>query len=480
MRTRIKSRVKEMEKRNLKKGGRNKKWIIISIITVALIAGFLFFGKKVLSGVDKKIVAVSSLSVIEKVTKLLPIEKDTKKELEVINKLVDSVMATDDVERRYLLLLQNNMELRPGGGFLGQYAIVKVKNGEVVSLFVEDANILDQRIHAKVAPPYPFERMMQLKKWKFRDSNFSADYPTNVEKAKYFYRLSGGNSDFDGVIAVNATVLNHVLTITGPITVPGYAGEYNSENAVLKLEEVVEKPYLLDENLDTQNRKEIMKKMAPIIVDKLLSLGNITKIADLTLEELRNKNVMLNFEDQELQSLVEGVHWDGTADKNWDGDYLMIVDANMGALKSDYYIDREVVYSVDLTGEKPMATLEYTYTHNATHGDWRTSDYHSYLRVYVPKGSSLVERVMVSYPNIQEEFGKSYFGFIAHTLINDQTEAIIKYELPEFVREDYKLLIQKQSGVGDVPVTINVKTSEGEFHQEVVLKKDAKFVFGEE
>ena len=479
MRTRIKSRNNAEDKnRNTKKKG--KKIIIVSLILLVIIGGFFLFGGKILSGMSKKVIAVSSLSVIEKVTKLLPIEKDTKKEIEVINKLVETVMASDGVERRYLLLLQNNMELRPGGGFLGQYAIVKIKNGDVTSLLIEDANLLDQRISAKVAPPYPFKRMMQLKKWKFRDSNFSADFPTNVEKAKYFYKLSGGNNEFDGVIAVNAGVLNHVLAITGPITVPGYSGEYNSENAFLKLEEVVEKPYLLNEELDTQNRKAIMKKMAPIIVKELMSIGNIKKVVNLTLEELRNKNVMINFEDQELQSLAEEVHWDGSANKDWSGDYLMIVDANMGALKSDYYIDRDIVYNVDLTGEKPMATLEYTYAHNATQGDWRTSDYHSYLRVYVPKGSNLIERVMVSYPNIQEEFGKSYFGFIAHTLINDQTKAIIKYELPEFVKDDYKLLIQKQSGVGDVPVKINVKSDKGEFHQEIVLKKDAEFVFGEE
>ena len=209
MRTRIKSRNNAEDKnRNTKKKG--KKIIIVSLILLVIIGGFFLFGGKILSGMSKKVIAVSSLSVIEKVTKLLPIEKDTKKEIEVINKLVETVMASDGVERRYLLLLQNNMELRPGGGFLGQYAIVKIKNGDVTSLLIEDANLLDQRISAKVAPPYPFKRMMQLKKWKFRDSNFSADFPTNVEKAKYFYKLSGGNNEFDGVIAVNAGVLNHV------------------------------------------------------------------------------------------------------------------------------------------------------------------------------------------------------------------------------------------------------------------------------
>ncbi|MFC1645070.1 DUF4012 domain-containing protein [Patescibacteria group bacterium] len=455
-----------------------KSKVILGIVVFILLAlvgtGYYLFSKR---GSNMSIVS-SSLAIIEEAVRFLPIEADAKKEINTINKLAQEIVKQDGIERRYLVLLQNNMELRPGGGFLGQYAVVKIKNGEVTNLFIEDANILDQRISAKVTPPYPFERMMSIKKWKFRDSNFSADFARNAEKAKYFYRLSGRNSDFDGVVAVNADVLNHVLELTGPITVPGYAGTYTSENAALELEEFVEKRYLHNAELDTQNRKDVLKKMGGVIVDRLFTLNNIPKLANFSLEELRNRDVMLNFRDEELQGMVEEVHWGGRVAEDWDGDYLMLIDANMGALKSDYYMRREIDYFVDLTTPKPEATLNFTYTHTATYGDWRTSDYHSYLRVYVPQGSNLVERRMVSYPNIQEDFGKTYFGFIVHTLINRQTKAFIKYELPErFKNEDYKLLVQKQSGVGDVPIKIRVKTAEGEFEHSEILKKDLKFQF---
>lgn len=464
-----------MQKRK-RKIGKVKIVLMIAFLTLFTAAGIFVYRWK--SGlIDKTSIIVNTLSTFEKIVQFLPIEKDVKKEIETIDKLVEALAKKDGVTRKYLVMLQNNMELRPGGGFLGQYAVAKIKDGELTNLFVEDANLLDQRITAKVSPPYPFKKMMQLKKWKFRDSNFSADFPTNVDKAKYFFRLSGSSSNFDAVVSVNASVLNRALELTGPITVPGY-GTYDGDDAVLKLEEQVERKYLENPDLDTQNRKAVLKRLAPILADKLFSPGNLKATADFALEELRNKDVMLNFENSELQSLIEDVKWGGVVNKEWDGDYLMLVDANMGALKSDYFMRREIIYNVDLTLEKPTATLQYTYTHTATHGDWRTSDYHSYLRVYVPKGSNLVERKMVSYPNIQEEFGKTYFGFIAHTLINRQTKAIVKYELPEFVKDNYKLYIQKQSGVGDVPIKIHVKTAEGEFDQETVLKKDAKFEFG--
>lgn len=446
-----------------------------------VVIGFViyFFASGAKMDVSKKEILKGSLNIIEKVAQLLPIQEDTKKELEVVNEYVQYFTKEDNVERTFLVMLQNNMELRPGGGFLGQYAIVKIKNGEVTSTYVEDANLLDQRIHAKVRPPYPFIKMMSLKRWKFRDSNFSPDFPTNVEKAKYFYRLSGRNPQFDGVIAVNAQVLADVLELTGPITVPGYSGEYTSENVVLKLEEQVERPYLANPDLDTQNRKAVMKKMASIIVEKLMKLNNIPGMAELAQEEMRNKNVMLNFTDPSLQALAESVHWDGRVANDWGQDYLMVIDSNMGALKSDYYIKREIIYDIDLTQPKPVATLNIKYIHTATHGDWRTSDYHTFLRVYTPKGATLLERKMVNPmpPTSGEEFNKNFFGFKADVVMNRVLDTMIKYELPEQIKNDYRLLIQKQSGVGDVPITVRVKNEKGVQEQKAILKKDLKFQF---
>jgi len=443
-------------------------------LAILLLAGaffILFYAKT-----NTKEFAAKSLAVFEKVSRLLPIEPDTQKEIEVTNQLVEELTRKDDQTKAFLILLQNNMELRPGGGFLGQYAVLEIKNGEVISTFVEDANLLDQRIQANIPAPYPFKRMMQIKNWKFRDSNFSPDFPTNAEKAEYFYGLARGKKDFDGVIAVNADVLNHILKLTGPIQVPGYSTTFTNEDASIKLEDIVEKQYLANPELDSQNRKLILKKMTSVIIEKISSLQNIPRLAKFAQEELRDKNIMLYFKDSNLQSLVQDVHWDGSVSQNWESDYLMLVDANMGALKSDYYIRRSLDYEVDFTQEKPIATVKYLYRHTAPYGDWRTSDYHSYLRLYVPKGSNLIERKMVSYPLVDEDFGKTYFGFTVHVLINRETEALIKYELPDYITPDnYQLLIQKQSGLGNIPVNIRIKTADEEITQQGELKKDLKF-----
>lgn len=453
---------------------RKKTWIALLIIIVLAVGGFFFVNS------NKRILAIKSLTTLGKISKFLPMPGDEQKEMEVIGKLTDAFTKTDGATRTFLLLLQNNMELRPGGGFLGQYAVIKVKDGQVVSSYFEDANLLDQRISAKITPPYPFKRMMQLNNWKFRDSNFSPDFSVNVEKAEYFYRLSGGSPNFDGVIAINAQVFNDVLALTGPVTVPGYNIEFNSTDGFLKLEEAVEKQYIMDPSIDTQNRKAIMKKLTDVMIGKLVSFGNISKMSDFVHNEFKEKNIMVNFKDPDLQSLAESVHWDGEVSKDWGSDFLMCVDANMGALKTDYYMKRQIDYNIDLTAAKPTVNLNILYKNTAPYGDWRTSDYHTYLRVYVPQGSNFLETKMASHINTAEEFGKTYFGFIVHVLIGGETNVQIKYELPaDFNKDDYRLLIQKQSGVGDVPVHVHVKTDSGEFDQNQTMTSDMKFQFQE-
>lgn len=455
--------------------------IALSILLFSAIGGLLlfFYAKE-----HKQEFAAGGFAVFEKVSKLLPLEPDTKKEIEVIGSLVSTFTKVDGKTHTFFLMLQNNYELRPGGGFLGQYAILKVRDGKIVSFTFEDANLLDQRIKdagIKVTPPWPLTRYAQIKRWMLRDSNFSPDFPTNAAKAEYFYRLGGGREQIDGVIAINADVLNHVIGVVGPITIPGF-GTYTAENAAIDLEEDVEKLYL-GENVTAeqkQNRKNVMKTLSAEIVGRIDSLGDVQKLATLGLEELRDKNVQLFFKDAELQKQIESVHWDGSVTKEWDKDYLMIVDANLGALKSDYYIRRSLDYTVDFTGATPTATVRYTYDHTATQGNWRTSDYHTYTRILAPSGSKYIDQSRVKTGGVSsqesEEWNKTVFGYKVDALIGTTLPTGISYELPRHITADgYELLIQKQSGTGTIPVKVTIKTPGQEYVHTAELKKDLRF-----
>jgi len=454
--------------------------IAMVVVSVLVVVGWFIFSY---AKDHKQELAVGGLAMLTKVTDLLPIAPDTKKEIDTVNSLVSTFTKADGKTHTLLVMLQNNYELRPGGGFLGQYGVLKVKDGKIDSFFVEDANLLSERMTAKITPPYPFIRYIATKRWSFRDSNWSPSFPENVSKAEYFYRLSGGREQFDGAIAINADVLNHVIGVTGPISIPGF-GTFSSDNAAMELEADVEVAYLGNDVPAElkQARKNVMKRLAAEIVSRISNLGDLKKISDLGLRELRDKNVQLFFKDATLQKQVEDVHWDGSIAKDWGQDYLMVVDANMGSLKSDYYMKRSLDYVVDFTGEKPTATLTYTYDHTATHGDWRTSDYHTYTRVLVPKGSAYIEGSRVKTGGVSSadsaDWNKTVFSYKVDAVIGITLPTSVSYTLPaDITADNYQLLIQKQSGTGTIPVKVTVKTKDKEYVQTADLTKDLRFSF---
>src|SRR3989338_5408579 len=79
--------------------------------------------------------------------------------------------------RTYLVLFLNNTELRPGGGFIGAYSVVKVSRGIPSILTVAGTEVIDNRAKDKYfLPPPPLKKYLLIDRWQLRDSNWSPDF----------------------------------------------------------------------------------------------------------------------------------------------------------------------------------------------------------------------------------------------------------------------------------------------------------------
>jgi hypothetical protein len=151
------------------------------------------------------------------------------------------------------------------------------------------------------------------------------------------------------------------------------------------------------------------------------------------------------------------MNWSGEVDQNWKDDYLMISDANLGSLKSDYYVKRSFEYSVDLSKDVPTANLKITYQHTAQQKDWMTKDYLDYLRIYTQDGSWLTGSKNTGDVKFYSEFGKKAFGTLIRVPLGQTKTIEFTYNLPkDFKDKAYDLKIQKQSGINDVPVKLHI------------------------
>jgi len=435
--------------------------IIFWIFAIFFLAGFYYFLRigGDLGGIFEKI-----SSTQEKIS-----EVSTEKDI------FEALSVKDDKERTFLLLFQNNMELRPAGGYIGSFGILKVKNGEITSVEAHDTNIFDGRIKTILEPPYPMAKMLNIKTWGMRDSNFFPDFSESAQKAEYFYKDGDGQENFDGIVGINLNVLKSVLQVTGPISIEGYPQEFNAENVSDQLELAVEKNYKTA-GLAKSDRKNILKDLSGSIAERVKTLDTNAKLDLLrTLKKnLDKKDIQLYFKDSDLQSSAEKLDWAGRINTNWTGDYLMINDCNLGALKTDRKINRSVDYTLDLSKEKLEAVLKISYENTGQGKNWMTSDYYDYLRVYAPKGSWLSESKSVSETTYKEEYNKKVFAFILNAPLAKTTVVELRYTLPENIKNNpYELLIQKQSGSGIVPVKIHITDANGNVREfSVELEKD--------
>ncbi|MFL5625036.1 MAG: DUF4012 domain-containing protein, partial [Ktedonobacteraceae bacterium] len=133
--------------------------------------------------------------------------------------------------RRFLIQTMDRAELRPGGGFTGQYGIVQIQDGRMSPLSLTDVTLIDYAGNGtaigRTAPPgYSW---MNFGNWGVRDSNLSGDFPTTARMTMQLFQDEGGGP-LDGDIAFTPALIGNILDVVGPIKVPGYNETITSKN----------------------------------------------------------------------------------------------------------------------------------------------------------------------------------------------------------------------------------------------------------
>jgi hypothetical protein len=438
-------------------------YILISVVAILGIAIWSSY-KMISSLLPEKI--LQSKFVQDQVRKELGDDK-----AEVFNMLPE--ILGFNAPKTYLLLFLNNTELRPGGGFIGVYAVVHVDKGQTKILTMEGTEAIDRNAPKDVKPvaPKPISDNLKVDRWYFRDSNWSPDFAQSSRDALTLFKAENGTSSnhIDAVIGVTATVLEELMKQTGPFTIDGI--QFTADNVIEKLEYEVEYGYS-DRGLVFQQRKNIIQPFLNALMEHVKNTGFSQMDAYIALagKLVKEKQVMAYSVDGSQEKLIEKYNADGEVNMTTSSDYLMWVDANLAALKTDYAMKRNLTYSLvsDKDG-KMTATARMEYT-NTGKFDWRTTRYRTYTRVYVPEGSELVstdgamKTDRSSAPGVVDkgvEFEKQWFGtFIA--VEPGQTKSLsFTYTLPQSISDQiknglYTLFVQKELGTLNNGLTLSL------------------------
>lgn len=300
-----------------------------------------------------------------------------------------------DREKKYLILFQNNNELRPGGGFIGSFAIARVKNGNLVDLKIHDVYDADGQLSARVEPPYPLKEHMGVENWFLRDSNFAVDFLENAARAAFFLRLEMGQ-EVDGVIAMDTHLISSLLEKTGPLEIADYGESVTGDNFSELLQSEIEDDFFPG----SQKKRELLNEVYDSLMQRFAGdKGDLpaATILETAVSALKEKHLMLAFADQALQSPftlanMSGSIWDGREEEESTiNDYLGIVEANLGENKVNPYIERHIAQSVVLAPEELRSVVTVTYKNESSSSDRFGGVYKNYLRFVFPFAANATE-----------------------------------------------------------------------------------------
>lgn len=426
---------------------------------------------------------------------------DDMNDLVSLSASLDSIFGGDQL-KRYLLVFQNNNEIRPTGGFMGSFALLDIQKGKILNIDIPGGGTYDLKgqMKTEVEPPLPL--LLSNNRWEFQDANWFPDFPASAQKIEWFYEQSR-NTSVDGVIAINATVLERLLKVIGPVENETYNLNLDSENALTNLQQQVE----IDYDKDANKPKQVISDLASQFLsqtDKINTASAIKLLSELN-EALAEKEIQVYFNDSEIKNKFQSFGWTGDIfDVNKRQDYLMVVDTNIQGQKSDAKIKQVIEHQAFVEDD---GTIYDTVIVHRNHLGQKGEQFYgvnnvNYIRIYVPEGSELIEAGGFSYPSeesfkvpedwygedvdlskyeqeigfdaktgtrVTNEFGKTVFGNWMMTEPGETSSVYFTYRLPfkawdenamsqknwkDYLALDkakdssrYSLFVQKQSGI---------------------------------
>lgn len=401
--------------------------------------------------------------------------------------------------RTYLVMPQNTYEIRATGGFISAAWLITMDRGKITNLVFHDSPAVDDMTREYPPPPVAMFKYMQAGLWLFRDANWYADFPTTAKVASNLYFL-GQRVKVDGVIAIDDLFVREVVTVLEPIPLESFQETVTKENVVRILENGLAD--LQSTSTELAPRKLLLKVLFEKLLEKTRS-GLDSKQAGQLLfafyKGLKEKHVLLYVESPSAASLLAERNWDGAL-RPAPGDFLLVVDDNMGYDKVNHRIRQSLEYDVSWQeGNYGKGKLKISYKNTSsvqvsecvqqarpgTYTTFTEGCYWDFLRVYAAEGSSLEQSTYIplprgsllsrlakqedpNYPSQEvRERNKTVIGQFFVVPVGEEKVLEFTFKLaPGSLSTteggaSYSLLVQKQPGTVGHPLTLRVHAPSG-------------------
>jgi hypothetical protein len=214
-------------------------------------------------------------------------------------------------------------------------------------------------------------------------------------------------------------------------------------------------------------------------------------VLDTFAEQARERHLQISVHDPQVAKLLTQNAADGRL-VDTSADYLMVVDANVGATKGDYFASKAMTVKTEVYASgmaRHQVTLDYRLpafsddlTRALNPGD---GTYRDFVRLYLPEQAAIAGfrltvdgRLQASAPTtVDIEHGRKVVG--ALMLLPPAHQAVIDlvYELPLESERSYQFYVQKQAGSIGLPATFSITYPGGRDDRQLRLERDQQLSY---
>lgn len=383
-----------------------------------------------------------------------------------------------DKARNYLVIFQNDGELRPSGGFWTAYTTISLNNGKVTPGAASNIYDLDDKLSSTTPAPRIIKSYhINVPYLNLRDSNLSPDFPSDAQIfLDDYYKAMGKKPQFDAVVALDTQVLVDMVRVLGKLdtTVGTFTTDPDPRcngcpKIIYDLEWISGRP----RNYIEKDRKGFMGPLMRALLANAMGSGKdkMAPLASAFFNDIYQKHIMFYFTDPEVQKAAESANIAGQivqTDSNTD--YFHLNDANFASAKSNIFITQKIKHEITSKNGSVEHKVSITYTNpakasncNLEKGDLclNAPTYRDMFRFYVPVGSKLIKMTGSEVEPLQyEELGKQVFeGFYGNKYplyAMSNTKVTIQYTSSVKASSNYVLYLQKQPGTKAIDYEIDV------------------------
>ncbi len=373
-------------------------------------------------------------------------------------------------KKTYALLLQNNQELRPTGGFIQAVALLSFERGALVSYQVFSSYELDDRFTGEVTPPEEITEYLNESNWFFRDSNWNPHFPDTARQVAWFIEKAT-ESKIDGVMGLNLLAMEDLIESLGPLEIQEYDELITHKNLQERMEfhsEVI----LVPENSQKDYGVIILEKM----IEKMKNLQGqkVPGFLAALNKNLESQQLTLTIFDENIQDTFSTLGWTGAIIEPQCPTQLSVVDcqvdtiaqveANVGVNKANFYLKRSVNHTISLGPAAAEHQRVVTFQNTAKTNSWPKGGYKAYIRFYLPEGAELGSLALdgkdVPADKIKQyqESGKKVVGFLLEVPVDSTAQLELNYSSPLSSETPFSYVFfnQKQSGTAETPTTVKI------------------------